>query len=137
MRLFTEILLLTLAILAGYVWGHVEGYHAGYKDGFEAPHETSILLRGTASWYGPGFHGRIAANGSVYNQHEMTAAHRSLPFGTKVRVINLKNGKSVLVTITDRGPYIGDRVIDMSYASASALGMVKDGIAKVEVRVVT
>ncbi len=80
-------------------------------------------LTGIASWYGPGFHGRRAADGSRYNMYELTAAHKSLPFGTIVRVRNEKNGKTVVVRITDRGPYIDGRIIDLSKAAADAIGM--------------
>src|SRR5918995_7022236 len=80
----------------------------------EEPDAATLRLSGTASWYGPGFHGRTTANGERYNMYELTAAHRSLPFGTKVRVTNRMNGKSVVVRINDRGPYGGGRVIDLS-----------------------
>jgi rare lipoprotein A len=86
---------------------------------------------GTASWYGPGFHGRKAASGETYNQNAMTAAHKTLPFGTKLKVTNEKTGKSVTVKINDRGPYHGGRVIDLSKAAASQLGIVKAGTGKV------
>lgn len=77
---------------------------------------------GTASWYGPNFHGKRTASGSIYNQWANTAAHRSLPFGSKVRVTNLKNKKSTVVTITDRGPYSGGRIIDLSKGVNNKLG---------------
>lgn len=86
---------------------------------------------GTASWYGPGFHGKKTASGKCFNQNALTAAHRSLPLGTKARVTNLKNGKAVLVTINDRGPYSGGRVIDLSRAAARQLAI--DGTARVSV----
>ncbi|RYE08150.1 MAG: septal ring lytic transglycosylase RlpA family protein [Hyphomicrobiales bacterium] len=86
---------------------------------------------GTASWYGPGFHGKTAASGETYNQNAMTAAHKTLPFGTKLKVTNQKTGKSVTVKINDRGPYHGSRVIDLSKAAASALGIVQAGTGKV------
>jgi rare lipoprotein A (peptidoglycan hydrolase) len=90
-------------------------------------------MRGIASWYGPGFHGRQTANGERFNQNDMTAAHRSLPFGTKVRVTNSNNGRSVVVRINDRGPFIGGRVIDLSAAAAQYIGM--DGIAPVNIEI--
>lgn len=90
---------------------------------------------GQASWYGPGFHGNLTANGEVYNQDAMTAAHPSLSFGTKVRVTNLNNGRSVIVRINDRGPYAGGRVIDLSAAAARSLNMINTGVAPVEVTV--
>jgi len=78
---------------------------------------------GKASWYGPGFHGRRTASGETFNTHEMTAAHRTLPFGTRIRVVNRSTGHSVVVRINDRGPYARGRVIDLSRASAQALGI--------------
>lgn len=81
------------------------------------------LQSGEASWYGPGFHGRRTASGETFNTNELTAAHRTLPFGTKVRVVNKKTGKSVVVRINDRGPYAHGRVIDLSRASAQAIGI--------------
>ncbi|MGA1474931.1 MAG: septal ring lytic transglycosylase RlpA family protein [Prochlorothrix sp.] len=89
------------------------------------------VIQGMASWYGPGFHGRLSANGEVYNQNALTAAHRSLPFGTQVRVTNLNTGQSVVVRINDRGPYVGNRVIDLSAAAARYIGMVNSGVAPV------
>jgi rare lipoprotein A len=86
---------------------------------------------GLASWYGPGFHGRRTANGERFNQYALTAAHRSLPMGTKVEVTNLSNGRQVEVRINDRGPYVGPRVIDLSYGTARALGMLGSGTARV------
>ena len=86
---------------------------------------------GTASWYGPGFHGKKTASGNRFNQHALTAAHRHWPLGTRARVTNLKNGKAVTVTINDRGPYRGGRVIDLSRAAARQLAI--DGTARVSV----
>jgi rare lipoprotein A len=86
---------------------------------------------GTASFYGKGFHGRRAANGEIFDMNAMTAAHRSLPFGTRLQVTNMKNGRSVVVRIQDRGPYISGRVLDLSYGAARALDMVEIGLVKV------
>ena len=91
---------------------------------------------GLASWYGPRFHGRRAASGEVFNQHQYTAAHRRLPFGTQVKVTNLGNGKSVLVRINDRGPYVKGRIVDLSRAAANDLGMTEDGTVRVKLEVV-
>ena len=88
---------------------------------------------GVASWYGPRFHGRRTANGEIFNQHEMTAAHRRLPLGTVVKVTNLDNGKSVVVRINDRGPYIKGRILDLSRAAAAELDMVEDGTVRVSI----
>ena len=76
---------------------------------------------GVASWYGPGFHGNRTANGEIYDQYELTAAHRTLPLGTRVMVTNLSNGRAVEVRINDRGPFVGGRAIDLSYAAASGV----------------
>jgi rare lipoprotein A len=84
---------------------------------------------GQASWYGPGFHGRRTANGETFNTNALTAAHRTLPFGTRIRVTNRKTGRSVIVRVNDRGPYAHGRVIDLSRASAQAIGI--DGVAEV------
>jgi len=86
---------------------------------------------GRASFYGPGFAGRKTASGAIFRPEELTAAHRSLPLGTRVRVTNLSNGQSVLVTINDRGPYIRGRHIDLSVAAARAIGMLNRGVAQV------
>ncbi len=85
--------------------------------------EASAGQQGLASWYGPGFHGRKTASGERFNAGAMTAAHRTLPFGTRVRVVNRKTGRSVVVRINDRGPYAHGRIIDLSQASAKALGV--------------
>lgn len=92
-------------------------------------------LSGLASWYGPGFHGRRSANGEIYNQNALTAAHKSLPFGTRVRVTHVNSGRSVVVRINDRGPYIGGRIIDLSAAAARIIGVAQTGVAPVRVEV--
>jgi rare lipoprotein A len=96
-----------------------------------APAEANPLQSGGASWYGPGFHGRKTANGERFNTHAMTAAHRSLPFGTRVKVTNHCTGNSVVVRINDRGPFVGGRIIDLSHASARAIGI--SGVSQVTV----
>ncbi len=88
--------------------------------------------RGVASWYGPGFHGRKTASGERFDTTELTAAHLSLPFGTKLLVRNERNGKEVVVRVNDRGPYIKSRIIDLSQAAAKALGI--DGIGRVVIQ---
>jgi rare lipoprotein A len=90
---------------------------------------------GVASWYGPGFHGNRTANGEVYDQYELTAAHPSLPLGTRAMVTNLDNGRAVEVRINDRGPYVDGRAIDLSYAAARVLGMIGPGTARVRIDV--
>jgi len=90
---------------------------------------------GKASYYGKGFHGKKTASGERFNKYAMTAAHRTLPFGTRVRVTNLANGAQVIVRINDRGPFKRSRIIDVSEGAAKALGMLSAGLAKVRVEV--
>jgi rare lipoprotein A len=92
--------------------------------------------KGIASWYGPGFHGKRTANGEVYDMNALTAAHRTLAFGSLVEVHNLDNGRSVKVRIIDRGPFIRGRIIDLSRAAAEKIGMIGTGTAQVRIRVV-
>ncbi len=87
----------------------------------------------TASWYGPHFHGRMTANGEIYDQMAFTAAHKGLKFGTLLKITNPRNDRSVIVKINDRGPYIGGRQLDLSKAAAMQLGMMKRGVVKVKV----
>jgi rare lipoprotein A len=95
--------------------------------------EPTIMETGLASWYGPRFHGKRTASGEIFNQHDFTAAHRTLPWGSKVKVTNTANGKSVEVRINDRGPFGRGRIIDLSRAAARALGMVGSGITTVRI----
>src|SRR5215211_4214049 len=88
-----------------------------------AAEETKPIQSGAASWYGPGFHGKKTANGERFNTNALTAAHKTLPFGTQLRVTNERTGKSVVVRINDRGPYAHGRVIDLSKAAAEAVGI--------------
>jgi len=90
---------------------------------------------GIASWYGPGFHGRRTSSGEIYDQYDLTAAHQTLPHGTRVQVTNLTNGRSVSVRINDRGPFVDDRIIDLSYAAARQIEMIGPGTAMVRVDV--
>lgn len=90
---------------------------------------------GTASWYGPGFHGNRTSSGEVYDQYDLTAAHQTLPLGTRVAVTNLQNGREVEVRINDRGPFAKDRAIDLSYAAARSIGMIGPGTALVRIEV--
>jgi len=99
-----------------------------------APRVVAVS-QGQASWYGPGFYGNRTASGEVLRQGTLTAAHRTLPFGTKVRVTNLWNGRATVVRINDRGPFTGGRVIDLAHGAASQLGVVASGIAQVKLEV--
>ena len=89
---------------------------------------------GTASWYGPGFHGKKTSSGEMYNQNAYTAAHKTLPFGTRLLVKNLDNGRSTNVVVNDRGPFKSGRIIDLSRAAASDLGMIGTGTARVRIK---
>jgi rare lipoprotein A len=93
-------------------------------------------MSGMASYYGLGFHGKKTASGERFNMYKLTAAHKSLPFGTRVRVTNLDNNKSVIVRINDRGPYAKGRIIDLSLAAARDIGMVKSGTARVRLEII-
>lgn len=95
----------------------------------ESPTTLKKLVQGTASWYGPHFHGRRTASGAIYNMYQLTCAHRTLPFGTKLLVCNKTTAKTCLVTVNDRGPYFGRRVLDLSKAAAHELGIT--GLAEV------
>ena len=97
---------------------------------------TNFEEIGIASWYGPGFHGKKTSNGEIFNTRELTAAHKLLPFNTRVKVTNLENGQSVIVRINDRGPFVRDRIIDLSQAAANRIGMIKKGTAKVHLQYV-
>lgn len=100
------------------------------------PSADGYRQRGTASWYGTKFHGNPTSNGERYDMYEMTAAHKSLPIPTYVRVRNLDNGREVIVRVNDRGPFHGGRIIDLSYAAATKIGMLKTGTARVEVEAI-
>ncbi len=99
--------------------------------------EPLFVETGLASWYGHPYHGRIAANGERYDMDQLTAAHRTLPFDTWVRVVNLGNDKTVAVRITDRGPFVDGRVIDLSRAAAREIDLIGPGVAKVRLEVTT
>jgi rare lipoprotein A (peptidoglycan hydrolase) len=88
---------------------------------------------GIASWYGEPYHGRRTANGELYDMHLLTAAHRTMPLPSYVRVTNLLNNRSVIVRVNDRGPFIAGRILDVSFGAAQALGMVQQGLAKVRI----
>ena len=133
--LFSVVRLSFLAALAGAVYlpgcgsSNPKSY---FGTNFAPPGQVFI---GIASWYGPGFEGRLTASGERFNPRELTAAHRSLPFGTIVRVTNRNNGRTVDVRINDRGPFVRGRIIDLSRAAAGDLKMLAAGVVPVEVRV--
>jgi rare lipoprotein A len=102
----------------------------------DPPAAAGGAVRGNASWYGQEYAGRATANGEIFDPMLMTAAHRTLPFGTVVEVHNLTNGRTVRVRINDRGPFIGGRIIDLSYAAARQIGLIEPGVGPVEVRII-
>ena len=104
-------------------------YHPNYV-------EVGEEMHGVSSWYGPNFHGKHTSNGEVYNMHARTAAHKTWPMDTMVKVSNLQNGKSTIVRINDRGPFVRGRIIDCSYKAGKEIGLDKMGIAKVRIKVV-
>jgi rare lipoprotein A len=93
------------------------------------------VLNGWASWYGPGFDGNLTANGERFNQNALTAAHKHLPFGTRLRVTNMDTGRSVIVRVNDRGPYAGDRILDLSAGAAEKIGLDVSGVAPIKAEV--
>jgi rare lipoprotein A len=113
------------------------GYPKPYRMGGEwytpLPHARSFRHFGKASWYGTEFHGKKTADGEIYNMYDMTAAHKTLPFDTYVRVRNLENNKTAIVRINDRGPFARGRIIDLSYSAAKKLGIVGPGTTDVEI----
>ncbi|HCX27743.1 MAG TPA: hypothetical protein DHI91_01215 [Candidatus Portnoybacteria bacterium] len=98
--------------------------------------KTPKAVRGWASWYGPGFQGKKMANGKRYDMYCVSAAHRDLPLGTKIRVTNLENYKKIVVVIFDRGPYVRGRIIDLSFKAAKKLGALKAGVVPVKIELI-
>ncbi len=115
-------------------YGNMSSYEVFGKRYYTKSSSRDHVERGNASWYGKKFHGRKTSSGERYDMHQMTAAHKTLPLPTYAMVTNLDNGRRVVVKVNDRGPFVGNRVIDLSYAAAKRLDMVNTGIARVEVR---
>jgi rare lipoprotein A len=114
--------------------GNPPFYHVFGKRYAVLTNAEGHIERGVASWYGPGFHNARTSSGEPYDMYAMTAAHKTLPLPCYARVTNLANGRSVVVRINDRGPFVGNRIIDLSYTAAAKLDMLRDGTAFVEVR---
>lgn len=115
---------------------------ASYPSPEQKPHQPGYTIDGAtqvglASWYGLEEHNNYAASGERFSKHDYTAAHKTLPMGTVVRVTNLENGRDVVVKINDRGPFVGDRIIDLSHAPAQSIDMIQKGVVKVKVEVVS
>jgi len=109
---------------------------ANERVGRDPEGSSPVVQQGSCSWYGPGFHGRRTANGEVFNTNALTAAHPTLPFGSELEVTNTKSGKTVRVRVNDRGPFIHGRILDLSYAAAASIDIVRTGTANVQVRLV-
>jgi rare lipoprotein A len=122
---------LTVALGAALIFST---FHFGSSQSFANESQTRTMV-GEASWYGGKFHGRTTANGETYDMDGLTAAHRSLPFGSRVRVTNQATNESVVVRINDRGPFVGNRVIDLSRAAAKAVRLIGPGVAPVRLEV--
>lgn len=130
----SQLTLLGALLFSGCTSEHSGGQGNQAQQDKESPAGKPVHKEvGEASWYGPGFQGQETANGEIFNQKEMTAAHPSLPMGTKADVTNLENGKKVEVRINDRGPFTENRVIDLSGAAAKKLDMKKDGTSQVKI----
>jgi rare lipoprotein A len=115
-------------------YGNPPFYEVFGKRYYVLSSSVAYVERGVASWYGPGFHKLRTSTGDPYDMYGMTAAHKTLPLPAYVRVTNLQNGRSVVVRVNDRGPFVGNRIIDLSYTAASRLDMLRNGTAMVEVR---
>jgi rare lipoprotein A len=116
--------------------GNPPFYDVMGKRYFVLSSSSGYVERGVASWYGPGFHKVRTSTGELYDMYGMTAAHKTLPLPAYVRVTNLQNGRSIVVRVNDRGPFVGNRIIDLSYTAASKLDMLRNGTAMVEVRTI-
>ena len=117
-------------------YGNPPFYEVFGKRYYVLASSADYVERGVASWYGPGFHKIRTSTGESYDMYGMTAAHKTLPLPAYVRVTNLQNGRSIVVRVNDRGPFVGNRIIDLSYSAASRLDMLSDGTAMVEVRAI-
>ena len=136
-RLFAWCLLVSLVFL---IMPAYSSFGSDIKKIIEYKDDSTLrgeVWYGNASWYGPKWHGKTTSNGETFNKNKLTAAHRSLPFNTKVVVTNLKNNKSVVVRINDRGPFKPGRIIDLSEEAADKIGSKKEGIAYVKLRVLS
>lgn len=123
--------LLALVVSGSVLMGGCAGLAKG-----QAELDIGMKERGIASWYGDDFHGWVTASGEMYDMHALTAAHRTLPLGSIVRVTNVVNGRHVVIRINDRGPYVNGRILDLSYAGAKRLDMLRDGISAIQLEVV-
>ncbi len=130
-------ILIPLIIISALILLGTNQAISSFKNKEQSPEITTKIkeIKGIASWYGPGFQGRPTASGERYDINAFTAAHRTLKFGTKVRVTNLNNDRSVIVRINDRGPFNQKRIIDLSGAAANSIGMIETGLAPVKIEI--
>jgi rare lipoprotein A len=117
----------------GHLKGHQKPYTVNGKRYDPLSSHAGFTQEGMASWYGRKFHGRKTSNGEIYDMYAMTGAHKTLPMGTQVKVVNLQNGREVVIRINDRGPFVRGRIIDLSYAAAKQVGLVGPGTARVRI----
>ena len=143
MRAFFSLMVCLAALLSGCAAGNAKiasrkGYvrfpEKQYASGEKA--EIGLKIKGEASYYGPGFHGKQTASGEIFDQEDYTCAHKSLPFGTKLKVVRVDNGSSVVVRVNDRGPYVDGRILDLSVAAGKKIGLDKVGHAEVVATVI-
>ncbi|MBA5863267.1 MAG: septal ring lytic transglycosylase RlpA family protein [Nitrospira sp. CR1.1] len=136
-RTSTSRLLFPLFVLLLTTWLHGCSGWSPARPSYPPGYPLGFVERGSASWYGPGFHGSRTANGEVYDMHKLTAAHRTLPLGSVAVVRSLTTGRQVTVRINDRGPFARGRILDLSLAGAQAVGMVGRGTDDIELRVIS
>ena len=143
MRAFFSLIVCLAVLLSGCAAGNAKiasrkGYvrfpEKQYASGEKA--EIGLKIKGQASYYGPGFHGKQTASGEIFDQDDYTCAHKSLPFGTKLKVVRVDNGSSVGVRVNDRGPYVDGRILDLSVAAGKQIGLDKVGHAEVVATVI-
>ncbi len=135
------ILLITFSIAAALLGCDPNPIYRADKDSQDKRHKTvaipkNVYQTGMCSYYGEKFHGRTTANGEIFDMYALTAAHKKLPFGTVIKVTNLQNGMSITVRVNDRGPFVKGRILDLSYAAAQEVGMIRTGVAKVAIVIV-
>ncbi len=128
---------LSTALLTLLLAGSLVGCGSPHTQPVQTASPGQNVQRGKASWYGKPFHGRLTASGERFDMHAPTAAHKSLPFGTRVRVTNLDNGKHTVVRINDRGPFVKGRIIDLSYGAAKQIQMLQMGVARVKLEILS
>lgn len=134
--IFAVCLFLFGSLLASGCVSHRQPLSYAHPESPASPASKTHVEEGLASWYGPGFHGRKTASGVRFNQSELTCAHKTLPFGSKIKVTNLNNDESVIVIVNDRGPFVRGRIVDLSRGAAQRIGLMRTGTAPVRVETV-